>query len=142
MNRLMLVFTASVTLLVSGFGQAQDLFGTVNVFAPVTFYKGHPESGGFKLATIGINNSPIAPTLIDVGNATYVTIPFQDTLYTFALAESGWNKENIMLTVPKSSGGMVQPGYNSRVSLAELFNTLATDQTILARLSGETLAAQ
>jgi hypothetical protein len=138
MNRPFTIFAMSTLLLLGGLGQAQDLFGTPNVFGKVTFFRGNPEASFYKLATVGMNNSPLAHTLPGVAGATHVTIDFQGARHTFALAESGWHKQNIVLLVPANSG--VQFGQHGRTSLAELFDALATDHTLLTRLSGATFA--
>lgn len=140
MNRLLMVVAASTMLLLAGPGHAQDLFGTHNVFAKVTFLKGDPEASFYRLTTVGMNNSPVAHTLAGIDGATHVAIDFEDARYTFALAGSGWHKQNIMLTVPE--GGGVQIGHGGRASLAELFDALATDPTLLARLSSPALAGR
>lgn len=142
MNRTLVALSTSVLLLVSGLTEAQDLFGTVNVSAKVTFFNGDPRSGSVELTTVTMNNSPVATTLAGVEQVTHVTVSFQGVLYTFALAERGWNKETILLTIPESGDGTLELGQDGRVSLAELFNTLATDQTLLARLSSQTLTGQ
>lgn len=140
MNRLLMVVAAFTLLLSGGFGHAQDLFGTRNVYAPVTFLRSNPEGMFYRLTTVGMNNSPVALTLDGIDGATHVTIDFQDARYTFALAGSGWHKQNIMLIVPEGTG--VQIGHGGRASLAELFDALATDHTLLARLSSPALAGR
>jgi hypothetical protein len=140
MKRLSMVVAACTLLLLGGFGHAQDLFGTRNVFATVTFTRGDPGASFYRLTTVGMNNSPVAHTLAGIDGATHVTIDFQDARYTFALAGSGWHKQNIVLTVPEGSG--VQIGHGGRASLAELFDRLVTDPTLLARLSGPALAGR
>lgn len=137
MNRTSVVFVASVMLLISGLAEAQDLFGTVNVSAKVTFLNGHPRSGTVELATVLMNNSPVATTLAGVEQATHVTVSFQGAPYTFAVAESGWNKDTVMLAVAEGSDGTA-----GSISLADLLSALATDHTLLARLSGQTLTGQ
>lgn len=140
MNRMLMMLAASTMLLLGGLGHAQDLFGTNNVYAKVTFLRGSPEAMFYRLTTVGMNNSPVAHTLSGIDGATHVKILFQDTLYTFAVAESGWHKQNIVLAVPASSGAQI--GHSGRISLAELFDLLATDHTLLAQLSSPALASR
>ena len=140
MKRLSMVVAACTLLLLGGFGHAQDLFGTRNVYAKVTFLRGSPQAMFYRLTTVGMNNSPVAYTLAGIDGATHVAIDFQGARYTFALSGSGWHKQNIMLTVPE--GGRVQIGHSGYASLAELFDALAADPTLLARLSSLALAGR
>ena len=140
MNRTLMMLAASTTLLLGGLGHAQDLFGTRNVYAPVTFFRGSPEAMFYRLTTVGMNNSPVALTLDGIDGATHVTIDFQDARHTFALAGNGWHKQNIMLIVPEGTGAQI--GHSGRISLAELFDALATNPTLLAQLSSPALASR
>ena len=105
MNRLIAASALVTSLFVASIASAETdnaLFPSNNAVAYVTFYRTAP-TDPFPLATAMVNNSPVAATIDGIEAATYVTVAHEGESYSFPLAASGTNKNDLILVMPDGS---------------------------------------
>lgn len=141
MKRTLSSSITAALFLIGGWVQAQALFESPNIAGTVTFFNGDPKSGAVQLAHVPMNNSPVAVTIVGIERATHVTVNVQGTASTFKIVENGVNKNAIFLALPQVADAS-RLGHDGHASLTELFDTVLSDPTLLARLESSALAGQ
>lgn len=137
MKRTIIAPVLAVSLLVGSVASAQNaLFNTPNVSAQVTFYKADPALGAAALTSTTVNNSPAAVNFSDVSAARYATVVYEGEAYTFALAESGKNKNEVVLELAKQTEGASLVSRSNTITLADLLSGLASDPELPEQLRG------
>lgn len=137
MKRTVVASALAASLLFTGLASANDaLFASDNASAQVTFYNAAPSSGSDVLATAMVNNSPLAPTIDGIEEAKYATVNFKGEDYTLELAESGKNKNEVMLQVASNDGNTAFVSQAGTISLAELMNALIANPDLLEQMEG------
>ena len=132
MKRTVIATALAATLFVTGLASAEDaLFPSNNASAEVAFYTADPEANGVLLNSEMVNNSPFAATLEGIDAATYATISFDGESYAFPLAESGDNKNEVLLEVSTSDGTASYVSDTGTVSLSDVLSGLADDPQLL-----------
>ena len=123
------------SLFVTGLASAQDaLFPSNNASAQVTFYHTDPATSA-PLATVMVNNSPFATKIDGVEEATYATISFAGDSYSFPLAESGDNKNEVWLEVGSATtAGASYISDSGTISLTALMDGLSENPKLLEAL--------
>lgn len=143
MNRTVKHFVATTalagSLLFAGMASAESLFVTPNASAQVTFYNADPTTGADALASATVNNSPAAVAIDGIDTATYATVTFEGESYTFALADSGKNKNEVVLELADTgtqSASLVSD--TGTMTLTELLDGLAANPELLEQIQGGT----
>ncbi len=132
MKRSLIASALALTLTVASAASAESsLFATPNASAEVAFYTADPSDGGAILTTASVNNSPVAMTIGGISAAHYAVITYGGEAYTFALTESGANKNDVVLETATPTGSARLVSDSGKVTLADLLNGLATDPTLL-----------
>ena len=139
MKRIIITSALVTSLFVTGLASAQDaLFPSNNASAQVTFYHNDPATSA-PLATVMVNNSPFAMTISGVEAASYITVVHQGESYTFALAESGDNKNEVWLELgntPADAATYVSD--SGTMSLTALMDGLSVHPNLLEELQSDT----
>ena len=135
MKRTVIATALAATLFITGLASAKDaLFPSNNASAEVAFYTADPEANGVLLNSEMVNNSPFAATLEGIDAATYATISFDGESYAFPLAESGDNKNEVLLEVSASDEAVSYVSDDGTVSLSDVMSGLADDPKLLEEL--------
>ncbi len=139
MNRTIIATALATSLFITGLASAETdnaLFPSNNAFVHVTFYAtdstGQP--GMVPLATALVNNSPVAATIDNIEAATYVTVEHEGESYSFPLAESGKNKNDLWLVMPDGSTTARFVSDTGTMSLTALMDALSTNPELLNEL--------
>lgn len=134
MKRIVIATALATSLFVTGLASAENaLFPSNNASAQVTFYQTTPTDT--PLTTAMVNNSPFASTIDGIEAATYITVVHEGESYTFALAESGDNKNEVWLEIGSSTTAAATYVSNSgTMSLAALMDGLSVDPKLLEEL--------
>lgn len=139
MKRRLAASALAVTLLFTGLASAESLFSTDNASAQVTFYNADPADGGQTLATTIVNNSPVAVAIDGIDNATYMTVTYEGESYSFALAESGVNKNEVVLDLTNSGENATPVADKGEVTLTDLMDALAENPELLEQLQSRSI---
>ena len=135
MKRTLIATALAASLFVTGLASAETaLFPSNNASADVTFYTADPATGGTLLNTTMVNNSPFAASIDGIEAATYATITYEGESYAFPLAESGTNKNQVLLEVSSNSEAVQTVSDTGSVSLSDVLDALATDSQLLEEL--------
>ena len=143
MNRIIAASALVTSLFVTGIASAETdnaLFPSNNAVAYVTFYRTAP-TDPFPLATAMVNNSPVAATIDGIEAATYVTVAHEGESYSFPLAESGTNKNDLILVMPDGSTTARFVSDTGTMSLTALLDGLSVDPELLDELQSDTPGA-
>ncbi len=143
MNRIIAASALVTSLFVASIASAETdnaLFPSDNAVAQVTFYStdstGQP--GIVPLATAMVNNSPVAATIDGIEAATYVTVEHEGESYSFPLAESGTNKNDVWLVMPEGSTTARFVSDTGTMSLTALLDGLSVNPELLDELRSDT----
>lgn len=127
------------SLLFAGMASAESLIATPNASAQVTFYNADPATGTEALASATVNNSPSAVTIEGIDGASYATVTFEGESYTFALTDSGKNKNEVVLELADTGAeGTSLVSDIGTLTLTELLDGLAANSELLEQLQGGT----
>ena len=143
MNRIIAASALVTSLFVASIASAETdnaLFPSNNAFVHATFYATDStgQLGMIPLATALINNSPVAATIDGIEAATYVTVEHEGESYTFPLAQSGTNKNDLWLVMPDGSTTASFVSDTGTMSLTALLDGLSVDPELLDELHSDT----
>ncbi len=139
MNRTIIASALATSLFVTAIASAETenaLFPSNNASAQVSFYKADPtvKPDSVPLATAMINNSPFAATIPDIDAATHITVAHEGNSYTFALAESGSNKNDVWFDITNSPTAASYVSDTGTMSLSALMDGLSANPELLEEL--------
>lgn len=140
MKRTAIASALAASLFVTTIASAETdnaLFPSNNAYAQVTFYGTDP-ADGVPLATAMVNNSPFAATIDGVEAAQYVVIEHDEESYTFALSESGTNKNDVWLDLVEGDEGATLVSDTSTMSLTALMDGLSVNPDLLEEIQRDT----
>ena len=85
-----------------------------------------------------VNNSPVAASIGGIEAATHVTVVHDGDPYTFALSESGNNKNDVWLVIPNGATAARYVADSGTISLGALMDGLSVNPALLEELQRDT----